>query len=341
MPPGTLAKKCASGCGCTTERCASRGKGCVSCPVTCPAKARGSIVSNRTGCMASAMWSSPLDCSRRSNWLTGYVHTLAVIMRHISLSPKRLPDSALEPKGGIMGRYVAGRFAGLVFALVLVSIITFLLMHAVPGGPFDELKQPLPPAAKANVLRKDGLDRPIWEQYALYMWRVLHLDFGIPFQSPTETVTELIARVWPATLQLAALTILLSYSLGILLGIVSALHQNSWIDYVVTTLATLGFDVPNFIIGIWLILVFSIALHWLPTGGWGEPRNIIMPLLAYSLAPMALVARYTRVNVLESLRQDYVRTARAKGLGQQAIVWRHVLKNALIPLITVLGPQIP
>src|SRR5450759_5554273 len=96
MPPGTLAKQCASGCGCTTERCASRGKGCVSCPVTCPAKARGSIVSNRTGCMASAMWSSPLDCSRRSNWLTGYVHTLAVIMRHISLSPKRLPDSALE-----------------------------------------------------------------------------------------------------------------------------------------------------------------------------------------------------------------------------------------------------
>ena len=155
-----------------------------------------------------------------------------------------------------MGRYVAGRFAGLVFALVLVSIITFLLMHAVPGGPFDELKQPLPPAAKANVLRKYGLDRPIWEQYALYMWRVLHLDFGIPFQSPTETVTELIARVWPATLQLAALTILLSYSLGILLGIVSALHQNSWIDYVVTTLATLGFAVPNFIIGIWLILVF-------------------------------------------------------------------------------------
>ena len=240
-----------------------------------------------------------------------------------------------------MGRYVACRFAGLVFALVLVSIITFLLMHAVPGGPFDELKQPLPPAAKANVLRKYGLDRPILEQYALYMWRVLHLYFGIPFQSPTETVTELIARVWPATLQLAALTILLSYSLGILLGIVSALHQNSWIDYVVTTLATLGFAVPNFIIGIWLILVFSIALHWLPTGGWGEPRNIIMPLLAYSLAPMALVARYTRVNVLESLRQDYVRTARAKGLGQQAIVWRHVLKNALIPLITVLGPQIP
>ncbi len=240
-----------------------------------------------------------------------------------------------------MVRYVAGRFAGLVFALLLVSIITFLLMHAVPGGPFDEGKQPLPPAAKANVLRKYGLDKPIWEQYGRYMWGVLHLDFGIPFQSPTETVTGLIARVWPVTLELAGLTILLSYSLGVLLGIVSALHQNTWIDYVVTTLATLGFAVPNFIIGIWLILVFSIAVHWLPTGGWGEPSTILMPLVAYSLAPMALVARYTRVNVLESLRQDYVRTARAKGLGQRAVVWRHVLKNALIPLITVLGPQIP
>jgi peptide/nickel transport system permease protein len=240
-----------------------------------------------------------------------------------------------------LGRYVLGRFAGLVFALVLVSIITFLLMHAVPGGPFDELKQPLPPAAKENILRKYGLDKPIWEQYLRYMWGVIHLDFGIPYQSPTETVTGLIARVWPSTLQLAALTILFSYTLGILLGIIAALNQNTWIDYVVTTLATLGFAVPNFVIGIWLILIFSIALHWLPTGGWGEPKNILMPLIAYSLAPMALVARYTRVNVLEALHADYVRTARAKGLNQSQIVARHVLKNALIPLITVLGPQIP
>jgi peptide/nickel transport system permease protein len=240
-----------------------------------------------------------------------------------------------------LGRYVLGRFAGLIFALVLVSIITFLLMHAVPGGPFDESKQPLPPAAKANILRKYGLDKPIWEQYLRYMWGVVHGDFGIPFQSPTETVTGLIARVWPATLQLAGFTILFAYVTGILLGVIAALNQNTWIDYVVTTLATLGFAVPNFVIGIWLILIFSIALHWLPTGGWGDPKNIIMPLIAYSLAPMALVARYTRVNVLEALHADYVRTAQAKGLSQQKVVVRHVLKNALIPLITVLGPQIP
>ncbi len=240
-----------------------------------------------------------------------------------------------------MGRYILGRLAGLLSAFVLVSIITFLLMHAVPGGPFDEEKQPLPPAAKANILRKYGLDKPIWEQYLRYMWGVLHLDFGIPFQSPTETVTALIARVWPPTLQLAAVVILLSYSLGFLFGTVAAIKQNTWLDHAVTTLATFGFAVPNFVVAIWLILIFSVSLHWLPTGGWGEPQQYIMPVIVYSLGPMALVARYTRVNMLESLKADYVRTARAKGLTERVIILRHILKNALIPLITVLGPQIP
>ncbi len=240
-----------------------------------------------------------------------------------------------------MARYILGRIGGLLFALVAVSIITFSLMHAIPGGPFDEERQPLPPAAKENILRKYGLDKPIWEQYALYVWNVLHLDFGIPFQSPTETVTGLMARVWPATLLLATLTIFLAYALGLTLGITAALNQNSWLDYSVTTLATLGAAVPSFVIAIWLIIIFSLTLHWLPTGGWGEPYHLILPAVAYALGPMALVARYTRVSMLETLRADYVRTARAKGLGERKIVLHHVLRNALIPLITVLGPQIP
>jgi ABC-type dipeptide/oligopeptide/nickel transport system permease component len=147
--------------------------------------------------------------------------------------------------------------------------------------------------------------------------------------------------VWPATLALAGLTILLAYSVGLTLGIVAALHQNSWIDYFVTTIATLGAAVPSFVIAIWLVIVFSLTLHWLPTGGWGEPYHYVLPAIAYSLGPMALVARYTRVSMLETLRSDYVRTARAKGLGERKIVLHHVLRNALIPLITVLGPMIP
>jgi ABC-type dipeptide/oligopeptide/nickel transport system permease component len=240
-----------------------------------------------------------------------------------------------------MVRYILGRFAGLLLAFLMVSIITFAMMHAVPGGPFDEEKQPLPPEAKANILRKYGLDRPIYEQYARYMWNAIHFDFGIPFQSPTETVTGLIARVWPATLQLAGAVILISYSLGILFGTVAAIKQNSWIDHAVTALATMGIAVPNFVVAIWLILIFSVTLHWLPTGGWGKPIDYILPTIVYSLPPMAQVARYTRVSMLEALRADYVRTARSKGLRENVIISRHVLKNALIPLITVLGPQIP
>jgi len=240
-----------------------------------------------------------------------------------------------------MGRYIAGRLVGLLIGFFIVSIVTFSLMHAIPGGPFDEEKQPLPPAAKENILRKYGLDKPVWQQYLRYMWSAMHLDFGISYQSPTETVTQLIARVWPRTLQLAVVVILLSYSLGLLFGIIAAVNQNSWLDHAVTTLAALGFAVPNFVVAIWLILVLSVMLHWLPTGGWGEPVNYIMPTIAYSLAPMALVARYTRVNMLEAISADYVRTARSKGLTDRVIILRHILKNALIPLITVLGPQIP
>lgn len=240
-----------------------------------------------------------------------------------------------------MTRYLLGRMAGLLFAIFAASLITFLLMHSVPGGPFDETKMPLPPEAKANILHKYGLDRPLWEQYVRYVWNALHLDFGIPFQSPTETVVELIKRVWPPTVQLGLMTITFAYVTGFILGLLAALRQNTWLDYAVTLLATSGIAVPSFVVATWLILIFSVRLRWLPTGGWEEPKNYIMPVLAYSLAPMALVARYTRVSMLEALHADYVRTARAKGLPEWRVVLQHVLKNALIPLITVLGPYIP
>jgi peptide/nickel transport system permease protein len=241
----------------------------------------------------------------------------------------------------LVARYVLRRLAGLLFTFLVVSIITFSLMHAVPGGPFDENKQPLPPAAKANILHKYGLDQPVWKQYLLYMRAALHFDFGIAYQSPTETVAELIARVWPATLQLAGLVIGIAYVFGLLAGILAAINQNGWIDRTVTALATMGFAVPNFVIAVWLILIFSVTLHWLPTGGWGTFKQLIMPALVYAAAPLSLVARYTRVSMLESMRADYVRTARAKGMSERTIILRHILKNALLPLITVLGPQIP
>ena len=240
-----------------------------------------------------------------------------------------------------MARYLLARLASLVFVLFAVSVIAFLLMHSVPGGPFDERERRLPEATRQAQLRKYGLDKPLWEQYLRYMWHAAHLDFGVPFQSPTETVTGLVKRAWPVTIRIGILTILLAYSLGLLLGCIAAIKQNSWLDYVVTLGATLGLTVPNFVVAIWLILLLSVRFQLLPTGGWGEPRHYIMPVIAYALAPMALVARYTRVSLLEVMRADHVRTARAKGLSERRVLLMHVARNALIPLVTVMGPEIP
>jgi len=240
-----------------------------------------------------------------------------------------------------MARYLLGRLAGILIVFLIVSVVIFLLMHAIPGGPYNEDKVPLSPEAKANYLRKYGLDRPLVEQYLLYMGNVLRGDFGVPFQSPTETVTGLIARTWPVSASLGFVALLVAIPLGLLLGILAATRQNSWLDYVASTTSTLGLTVPNFVVAVWLVLLLAVQLKWLPTGGWGEWYHYIMPVAALALAPLALTARYTRTSILEVSRSDFVRTARAKGLSNRQIMMRHTLRNALIPLITVLGPQIP
>jgi ABC-type dipeptide/oligopeptide/nickel transport system permease component len=237
-------------------------------------------------------------------------------------------------------RYIAGRLASLAVSLFALSVIVFALMHSVPGGPFSFEKQ-MPEAAMQNILHKYGLDRPIPEQYLNWVWAMLHGDFGIPFQSPTETVTQVIARAWPVTMQVGVLTLAVAFGVGLLLGAIAAFNQNSWVDSLVTFGATLGMTVPSFVIGFTLIFVFAVELGWLPTGGWGEPRHLIMPVIAYALGPMAVIARTTRTNMLEVIRSDYVRLARARGIPQGLIALRYVLKNASIPMITVLLPAVP
>ena len=239
-----------------------------------------------------------------------------------------------------MARYLLGRVASLLLSMLLLSAIVFTLMHLVPGGPFTFEKQ-MPDHAMENILRKYGLDRPVHEQYLRWLWAMLHGDFGIPFQSPTETVTALILRAWPVTMTIGAITIVVSFSLGILLGTVAAFNQNSWIDGLVTFGATLGITLPNFVIGPSLVFLFAIGLGWLPTGGWGEPKHLVMPVIAYALAPIAVVARTTRTNLLDVIRSEYVRLARARGVPRRLIVSRYVIRNALVPMITVLLPMIP
>jgi peptide/nickel transport system permease protein len=240
-----------------------------------------------------------------------------------------------------MGRYILLRLGGLAAVLLVVSIVTFVLMHLIPGGPYDEEKMPLSPEAKANILRSYGLDQPLWEQYVRYVGNTLRFKFGYSYQSPGETVAQLIGRVWTVSLHLGALTLGLAIPLGLLLGMIAARRQNSWVDSLVTLLATTGIVLPHFVLGILLILFFSNTLHGLPTGGWEGPKTWVMPVIAYALGPAGVIARYTRISVIETLGADYVRTARAKGLAENRILQRHVLRNAAIPILTVVGPLVP
>ena len=240
-----------------------------------------------------------------------------------------------------MGHYLVVRITAILGTLLVISFFVFAVMHAIPGGPFDEEKMPLPPASKANILRSYGLDRPLSEQYVRFVWNVAHLDFGVSYQSPGESVLHLLSRVWPVTMQLGGMALAIALAGGLFLGVTAALRQNTPVDYLTTGVAVFGLVVPHFVLGSLLILVFSTLLGWLPAGGWESPRQWLLPVLTYCLAPLGLVARYTRVSVLEVLGADHVRTARAKGLATRRVVMRHVLRNALVPLLTVIGPLFP
>jgi ABC-type dipeptide/oligopeptide/nickel transport system permease component len=218
-------------------------------------------------------------------------------------------------------------------------------MHSVPGGPFDEVQMPLSEQQKANIRAKYGLDQPLYVQYYNYMSKALQGDFGTSFAEPDSTVAEVIGRVWPKSLQLGGITVIIAIGSGVLLGILAGVRQNTWIDSVVTFVATLGLTVPNFIISIWMLLIFVVQLKLLPialdSDNWGNWKAWIMPVIALGMGPLGIAARYTRASLTDVFTQDYIRTARAKGLGESMVVWRHAIKNALIPIITVLGPMVP
>jgi ABC-type dipeptide/oligopeptide/nickel transport system permease component len=238
--------------------------------------------------------------------------------------------------------YLGQRFLTLLLVMLVLTMVIFGLMHAVPGGPFDMTQQPLPPAALANIMRKYGLSEPLWRQYLNWLWALLHGDLGIPFEDPTTTVTGLIAHAWPITLIVGGITIAVSYIGGLIIGCVSALRHNTWIDWLLTSVvSTAGVALPNYVIGFLLITVFAVKLNWLPAGGWGSPEDVILPVIAFALYPTALMARYTRASTLEVTYSDYVRMGRARGLSNRRITTRYILRTSLIPLITIMGPNIP
>ena len=236
-----------------------------------------------------------------------------------------------------MSGYVVRRILWLLPVLFFISLITFSLMHSVEGGPWDQEKK-LPEPVVQNLNRRYGLDKPVWRQYVDFVWNALRGDLGISFQRQDKPVTDVIMSGFKVTATLGVLAVATATVLGVGLGVLAALNRNGLPDYASVFLASIGSSIPSFAVAIFLIYVFAVKLHWLPVFGWGSVRQAIMPVITLAALPTAFLARITRASMLDVLRQDYIRTARAKGLGRATILYRHSLRNALIPILTVIGP---
>lgn len=235
-----------------------------------------------------------------------------------------------------MMRYIGKRFVLMLFSIWLIASLTFVLMHWVPGSPFDG-EQQLSAAVEQNLRHFYHLDEPQWLQYLYYMKALLTLDFGPTISLPDTSVNTLLWRGFPISFELGILAIGVALVSGLLLGVLSAVFHQRWIDWFSMTLAVLGLAIPNFVLATLLIQELSVNLGWFPVATWQSPWHKVLPTLALATAPMAIIARLTRASVLDVLRQDYIRTAQAKGLSTVTIVVRHVLPNALLPVVTVLG----
>lgn len=233
--------------------------------------------------------------------------------------------------------YIIRRIFWSVIILLILSLITFTLMHIIPGGPFDREKK-LPSEIIANLEAYYHLDEPFWKQYLNYLGGILHFDLGPSFTSRSRTVNDIIRQQAPISAQLGLFAFFIAVALGIPLGILAALKQNTPIDYTCMWLAILGVSLPNIALGPFLMWIFGLKLGWLPIARWGGISHMILPALTLGTAYSGIIARLTRASMLQVIREDYIRTARAKGLSERVVMLHHALKNALIPVTTVLGP---
>jgi peptide/nickel transport system permease protein len=237
--------------------------------------------------------------------------------------------------------YTLQRLLWLIPTLLAMALVTFLVMHATPGSPLDPVAEganPLSPEAQKNLAEAYGLDKPLWEQFGIFVGKALRGDFGQSFVYKTRTVSEILIDAFPVSLLLGSMALVLAVTGGVTLGVLAAVYQNRSWDYVSVTVATLGVSVPNFVLAVFLIVLFSFVLPIFPTGGWNEPKDWVLPTVTLALGPMGIIARFTRSSMVEVIRSDYIRTARAKGLAEAPVILKHVLKNACIPVVTLLGP---
>jgi len=240
-----------------------------------------------------------------------------------------------------MTKFVIRRFIGLFPTLFVIITMSFFIVRAAPGGPFDREKR-LPPEIMKNIEKKYNLDEPLIMQYGRYMLDILRGDLGPSFSYNDHDVNFFIFNSLPKSLILGSIALGIAVVVGVGVGMISSVRQNTWVDYTTMSFAVIGITVPLFVVGPVLMYFFALKLNWLPTSGWVTGQHgwvtIIMPVITLSLPYFAYNARLSRASILEVLRSDYVRTARAKGLREIVIMFKHVLKGALLPVVSYLGP---
>ena len=238
-----------------------------------------------------------------------------------------------------MWSYTLRRILATLPTMWVVITVCYLLLHATPGGPFDGERK-VSAAVLANLQAKYHLDLPLWQQYLLYLKSLLQGDLGASFRYADWSVNDLVANALPVSLVIGGVSLLLSLFIGVTLGIVAALRQNSAVDYMVMLIGNVGSAVPSFVMGPVLIIVFAILLKWLPAGGWNdfELRFMVLPMALLTFINVAVIGRVMRGSLIEVMHSNFIRTARAKGLPTRVVVLRHALKPALLPVVSLLGP---
>lgn len=244
-----------------------------------------------------------------------------------------------------MTRFVIRRLGYMVLTMWVIITVTFFLMNTIPGDPISVKAKKLPPQIQENIRRKYGLDKPVYLRYIDYLKNVIKGDLGESIETPGLTANQIIRERFPVSARLGLQGVTFGLIIGLILGIVAAFRRNSWIDYLVMFIAILGISVPSFVIAVLLQYFFSGGI--LPTVGWPTVnvwtsgfKFTILPTIALSFGSIATYARYMRASVLDVVNQDYILTAKAKGVSNVAIIWKHIIRNAILPIITILGPQI-
>lgn len=236
-----------------------------------------------------------------------------------------------------MFQFILRRMLWTIPVIFVVSALTFVLMHSVPGSPFTR-ERALPAAIQKNLEAKYHLNDPLWKQYGDYMWGFIRLDFGPSIAYRARTVNEILAQQWPVTMTLGAVAFVFAACLGIPLGILSAVKQNTLIDHSSMVVAMLGVSIPSIALGPFLIWIFALKLKWLPVATWGTPAHIVLPALTLSTFYLSRFARITRASMLQVTREEYIVTARAKGVRESVVNLKHAFRNAIIPVSTIAGP---